>query len=246
MRRLLKTTIILTLVLLLAGPALAQRGQGRGGRGGFGPGGLILNKSVQTELKLTDDQIKKTKEAVDSIFSKHQEERAGLRNLQGDEQTEKRQELNKKVTEETNQALAGILKPEQSKRFKEITLQREGARAFNTDEVQAALKLTGDQKEKIKTINEDAAKDRQQLFPQGGRRGAGGGGGGAVDQAAFKEMMTKMAALEKETMDKISSVLTDDQKKAWKDMTGEHFEIKFDPPPRNRGEGGKAKEKDKQ
>jgi Spy/CpxP family protein refolding chaperone len=250
MLRLLKTTMILTLMCLLVGPALAQeRGQGRGGRGGGfggGPGMLIQNSSVQKELKLSDDEIKKIKEAVDGINSKHQEERAALRNLQGDERREKGQELGRKVTEETNQALASILTPEQSKRLKEITLQQEGARAFNGEEVQKALKLTDDQKDKIKTINEDAAKDMRELFPQGGRRGAGGaGGGGAVDAATFKEMQTKMAAIRKETLDKVTSVLTDDQKKAWKDMTGAPFEVKFEPRQGGRRGGDKAKEKDK-
>ncbi len=253
MRRLLKTTMILTLALLLAGPALAQEpGKGRGGRGGrggggFGPGMLIQNPSVQQELKLTDEEKQKIANAVESINSKHQQERTALRDLQGDERREKGQELGKKVTEETNQALSGILTPEQSKRYKEITLQQEGPRAFSTEEVQKALKLTDDQKDKIKTINEDAAKDMRELFPQGGRRGAGGGGGGgAVDQAAFKELQTKMAAMRKETLDKITSVLTDDQKKSWKDMTGQPFEVKFEPRQGGRRGADKAKEKDKQ
>jgi Spy/CpxP family protein refolding chaperone len=244
MRRLLKTTLILGLALLLAGPALAQRG----GRGpGGGGGGLVQNQSVQKELKLSEDQIQKVKEAVDGIRSKHQEERTALRSLQGDERQEKSQELNKRVAEETKQALAGILSAEQSKRLKEITLQQEGARAFNGEEVQKALKLTDDQKDKIKTINEDAAKDMRELFPQGGRRG-GGGGGAPPDPAVMKERMTKVAALRKENLEKVTSVLTDDQKKAWKDMTGAPFEVKFEAPQGGRrgGGGDKAKEKDKQ
>jgi len=245
MRDVLKTTIILSLALLLAGPALAQRGQGRGGRGGFGgPMMLIQNSSVQKELKLTDDQIQKINEARESINNKHKDERDALRNLEGEVQREKGQELRKKVTEETNQALAGILKPEQLKRYKEITLQQEGMRAFNTEEVQKALKLTDDQKDKIKTINEDAAKDMRELFPQGFRGRGGDKGGAPPDPAAFKERMTKIAAMNKETMERINSVLTGEQKKAWKDMTGEPFEIKYEPPQGRRGPG-RGGEKDK-
>jgi len=52
-------------------------------------------------------------------------------------------------------------------------------------------------------------------------------------------MQKKMAALNKETMEKVSGVLTDDQKKAWKDLTGEPFEFKPDP-----GQfGGRGKKK---
>jgi Spy/CpxP family protein refolding chaperone len=223
--------LVLGMALLLAGPALAQRGQGKGGGfgGGFGfggPGFLLMNSSVQKELKLTDDQIKKITDANESVREKHREDFEALGKLEGDERREKGQELRKQMADETNKALAEILKPEQNKRLKEITLQQDGARAFNNPEVQKALNLTDDQKEKIKTINEDAAKEREELFPRGRR-----GGGGGFDKDAFKEKMTKMAAMNKETLDKVTSVLTDDQKKTWKDMTGAPFEIKFEFPP---------------
>jgi hypothetical protein len=55
--------------------------------------------------------------------------------------------------------------------------------------------------------------------------------------------MTKMAALRKETMDKVTSVLTEDQKKTWKEMTGQPFEIKFEAP--QGGRRGRGQEKDK-
>jgi Spy/CpxP family protein refolding chaperone len=244
MRSVLKTLLVLSLAGLLAGPALAQRGQGRGGRGGFGgPDALALNPSVQKELNLSEDQIQKIKDVTQSIRDKHKDESDAVRNLQGDERREKNQELRKKISEETNQALAGILKPEQSKRLKEITLQQRGPQAFNDPEVQKGLNFTEDQKDKIKTINEDAAKDMRELFPQGGgRRGAGGGAG---DQAAFKELMTKAAAIRKETMDKITSVLTEDQKKTWKEMTGQPFEVKYEAPQGGRRGRGPGQEKDK-
>jgi Spy/CpxP family protein refolding chaperone len=245
MRSVLKTLLVLSLAGLLADPALAQRGQGRGGRGGFGgPDALALNPSVQKELNLSEDQIQKIKDVTQSIRDKHKDESDAVRNLQGDERREKNQELRKKISDETNQALAGILKPEQSKRLKEITLQQRSAQAFNDPEVQKGLNLTDDQKDKIKTINEDAAKDMRELFPQGGRQGAGGGGQ-APDPSAFKERMTKVAALRKETMDKITSVLTEDQKKTWKEMTGQPFEVKYEAPQGGRRGRGPGQEKDK-
>ncbi len=229
-----KSVLVLGLAALLAGPALAQRGPGGGGR--FGGGSLLDNQSVQKELKLTDDQIKKVKEVTQSVYDKHKEELDALRKEGRQAQPEKRQELFKTIGEERNKALAEVLKPEQSKRYKEITLQQRGAQAFNDEEVQKTLKITDEQKDKIKTINEDAAKERQELFP---RRG-GAGGGGRPDPAAFEEIRKKMAALNKETMEKVTAVLTDDQKKAWKDLVGAPFEIKFEPPQGRPGGGGQA------
>ncbi len=215
MRSVCKSMLVLGLALLLAGPALAQRGQGRGGFGGGfgGPGFLLQNPGVQKELKLSDDQVKQITQTTESIRDKHRDEFEALGKLEG--------------------------------RLKEITLQQEGARAFNDPEAQKALNLTDDQKEKIKTINEDAAKEMGDLFPPRGRRG-GGGGGAPPDPGAFKERMTKMAAMRKETLDKVTSVLTDDQKKTWKDMTGAHFEVKFEFPPGGPRGGGRRGGQDKQ
>ncbi|HMC90517.1 MAG TPA: hypothetical protein VKI17_13265, partial [Gemmataceae bacterium] len=59
------------------------------------------------------------------------------------------------------------------------------------------------------------------------------------DQA---EARKKMAAVQKETMEKITAVLTDDQKKTWKEMTGEPFEYKPDPGEGFGGRRGKKKD----
>jgi Spy/CpxP family protein refolding chaperone len=230
-----KSVLVLCLAAMLAGPALAQRGPGGGGR--FGGGSLLDNQSVQKELKLTDDQIKKVKEITQSVRDKHKEELDALGKQGPQADREKRQELFRTIREETNKALVDVLKPEQSKRFKEITLKQRGAQAFNDEEVQKTLNLTDEQKDKIKTINEDASKEMRELFP---RRGGAGGGGARPDPAAFEEMRKKMAALNKETMEKATAVLTDDQKKAWKDLVGAPFEIKFEPPQGRPGGGGQA------
>jgi Spy/CpxP family protein refolding chaperone len=224
MRTAFQGVLALGLAALLAGPIQAQRGRFGGGPGG---GSLLENQSVQKELKLSDEQIKKVKDITQSIREKHREELDGLFKQGPQADREKMQEVFKAIREETTKALADVLKPEQSKRLKEITLQDQGARAFNDEEVQKALKLSDEQKEKVKTINEDAAKERQQLFPRGG---GGGAGGRRADPGAFEEMQKKMAALNKETMEKVTAVLTDDQKKAWKDLTGEPFQVKREPP----------------
>ena len=46
--------------------------------------------------------------------------------------------------------------------------------------------------------------------------------------------MKKITELRKEANDKATALLTEDQKKSWKDLTGEPFEYKPEPPrPRN-------------
>jgi Spy/CpxP family protein refolding chaperone len=203
-----KIVVALGLVLVLAGTSQAQR-QGRGrGQGGVGGGELVNNESVQKELKLSADQITKVKDAIKEVQAKHKDDLAKLRDLQGDENRAQRAEIMKGVRADLKKAIAEVLTPEQQKRLHEIELQQAGARAFEQEDVQKELKLTDDQKEKIKTINADAAKARQELS-QGGQR---------PDRE-------KIQSLRKETNTKIMEVLTDQQKETWKKMTGAPFEI---------------------
>ena len=71
MRRLAQVGLTVAVAALLACPALAQQQQrqrqgGGRGQGGGGPLGLLRDKGVQQELKLTDDQVK----AVDAAAKK--------------------------------------------------------------------------------------------------------------------------------------------------------------------------------
>ena len=220
MRSISRAMLVLGLALLLAVPAYAQqrqRGQGRGGRGGggFGLAGLINNETVQKELKLNSDQVEKAKAAVQDVSEKHQGDRGQLQDLSPEERREKMTVINKTINEETMKALAGVLTPDQIKRLKQIELYNRGANAFTDPDVQKALNLNNDQKEKIKTIASDAQEEMR------GFRGQGGQGG---DRA---EMAKKMADFRKHTMEKVIAVLDNNQKEKWKDMTGTPFEVQM-------------------
>jgi len=246
MKALGKVVLTFGLAALVTLPAVAQQqqrgGRGFGGRGGFGgfggPGMLLQNEGVKKELKLTDEQAKKASEAVTKVREKHQDEFQGLRDLSQDERREKMTQITKVISDETTKALADILTPEQQKRLKQIQLQQRGPQAFSDPDVLKALKLTDDQKEAIKTINEDFTQDSRELFQSFGRgnRGAGRGLGGAGGFSP--ENQKKITELRKETMGKVMAVLKDDQKKTWKEMTGDPFEVRFEGQRGGRGGDG--------
>src|SRR5258707_7265875 len=126
------------------------------------------------------------------------------------------QEMAKKRTEMTTKFVKETLTSDQAKRYKEIQLQLGGlTMAANNEETSKALKITDDQKEKLKEITDQLNKDRRELFS---------GGGGFGDP----ETMKKVQALQKEASSKALEVLTSDQKKSWEEMTGKAFEIKMD------------------
>jgi hypothetical protein len=224
------------LVAVLAGTASAQRqrgGQGRGGFGGGGVGFLISNEAVQKELKMDKDQADKATEAVKKVREKHADDFSKLRDVPQDERRTKMQELSKEVNEETLKSVGEVLKPEQMTRLKQIELQRSSFAAFTRPDVQEALKLTTEQKEKVKTISDEANKDIQALRGAGGQgRGQGGAGGAGRGQGrgGFGANNEKVTALRKETNGKLVALLTDDQKKTWKGLTGDPFEVPFTRP----------------
>lgn len=197
--------------------AFAQQGGGggRGFGGGFG-GGLMptsmlaQQESVQAELKLTDDQKTKLKEAGEKA-------RAAFGGFGGgnNNRTEaEREEARKKAAEARQageKAVADILTPEQAKRVKEIALQQAGPMILASHEdTQKAVGITDDQKTKLKEVSDNLNSETRKLFQPGG-------GGG-------QDNRDKMRALRKDATDKVVALLTDEQKKTWEGLVGKKFE----------------------
>ena len=216
MRTFSKWVLALGLVALSASPALAQRG------GGFGRGGgamLLSNKGVQQELRADDAQAEKLDALAQEIGQKQREEFQKLQDLPDDQRREKMMELGRSMNTEVHKRLPEILRPQQVKRFTQIQLQSAGVNAFATPHVEDELKLTSDQKSKIHEINEDLNQSMRDAFSAG--------------QSDREAAMQKITQLRKQGMDKVVALLTDDQKKAWRDMTGEPYEVKFERRPNN-------------
>jgi Spy/CpxP family protein refolding chaperone len=226
----MRTLMALVLTAAMVAPVYAQRQRGQGGRGGmFGPpsGAMLLgSEDVQKDLKLTDEQKEKYKE-----FSTKQRE--AMRELfAGGERPdrEKMQEIMKKNQEEGAKFVKDNLTADQAKRLKQIGYQVGGVNVFASEDVQKELKLTDEQKEKIKGIMDQMRKDMADI-----RGGTGGGGGRPM---LTPEQQKKMEALRKEATEKVHEVLTADQKKTWETMTGPKFEGKIQPPGGGRRRGG--------
>jgi Spy/CpxP family protein refolding chaperone len=213
MRNVCAKVLTVSLVLLAASPAFAQRqGRGQGGPGGRGgfemtPSALLRMEKVQEELKLTDDQ----KAQFTKISDKYKDELATART---DMNREKMAELRKAETEDFDKAIPTVLKPDQAKRLKQLEVQAGGLRAFNKEDVQTALKLTDDQKKSIKESTDELTKDVQEMF-----QSAGG------DRTKMAENMAKIQTMQKEALEKTVNSLNDDQKKEWKELNGEKFEF---------------------
>lgn len=209
----MQITLAAAVVAMAVGPALAQQQRGRG-FGGFGGGTLFLltQKSVQEELKLSDEQVKKATE----LQEKQREAFQGLRDLSQEERRTKMQEM----TKTQNEAIAKLLKPEQLKRAKQIALQQQVrfgiGFALNNEEVAKSLKISDEQREKIREIQRNAFEEMRDL----GR-----------DEEGAKKRQEIMKA----TNEKVDGVLTAEQKTKLKELQGEPFKGEIQRPQFGRG-----------
>jgi hypothetical protein len=109
-------------------------------------------------------------------------------------------------------ALAEILTPQQLTRFKQISLQLKGPAAFLEADVQKELNLTGAQIDNIKTIQNDAGKQRKEIFAM-------------MKEGQFAEAQQKMLVLNKEIQTRTLGLLNARQKQHWQRMTGPEFKM---------------------
>jgi Spy/CpxP family protein refolding chaperone len=185
---------------MLSSVALAQPGGpgGPGGGGRFGFGGpmmLMRSEQIQKELEIVDDQL----EELEAIGEDMRDSFQGLRDMSQEERETKMREIAQEYEKRVNE----VLLPHQQKRLKQITVQfssrgREGIAGSLTDgDLAKELKITDEQKEKLRKAGEEART----------------------------EMEEKMRKFRSEMEEKILAVLTDEQRRQYKEMIGEPFEL---------------------
>src|SRR5262249_11198091 len=159
------------------------------------------------ELTLSRQELFKTRETLSQVRKKHIEAIDKLRNLKPQEQKAKRQELEQTISAEQLEALADVLKPEQRKRLKHIWIQSASNDAFGYHQAKKELDLTTEQLDKLTKIGTDFSKGMAEV--------------NRLAQARqFLAARQKDTALRKDTMKKAIAVLTAEQQKTWKEMTG--------------------------
>ena len=229
MKLVLRMILVAAMAVATLGTVSAQR---PGGGGGFVPsayGAVGTSEDLQKELKISDEQKTKLKEAMEPINKKRTE--LFTRGQGGQQQTdEQRKELTEKMVklaEETKAAVGTVLNAEQTKRIGQIDYQMMGIAAYSNAEVQKKMSFTDDQKEKVKATVEAYQKDREELNKDMPRRSQQPSD---EDLKKFADIRKKGVALSKEAQDKIVESLTAEQKKTWTDMIGEKVDVsKFMP-----------------
>ena len=198
----------LTFLLAMSQYAEAQRGGGR--FGGASLVRLVSLEEVQEELKLTDEQTKKAADLNEELRSDIREAFQAVRDAGGDF-AESREKM-RKLQQEASATFAEVLEERQQQRLREIFVQVNGASALSDKHVAIALKITDEQKKKLKQITADGFQTMRDAFQD-------------LRDAPQEERRDKFAELREKGSVQLLAVLTKEQTDAFEKMKGEEIEL---------------------
>jgi serine/threonine protein kinase len=183
---------------------------------------LLRHPDVLNDLELQGEDRETVKELVQRLEKHHQESFREFHKLP----QEARQKRFVEMALANEAALAEVLSRKQIARLHQIALQAQGPMAFRDPQVVASLKLSADQRKQIRGFESNLFFDKREFEkrdfdklgpPKGPKKGFDGKG-------MFEQrMMERRDAV----MKQIGEVLTAEQTKKWRDLTGERFDSKM-------------------
>jgi hypothetical protein len=187
---------------------------------------LLSQPAVLDDLSLSQEQRKKVGELLFQLGMQRVQSFRNFSQLSPEQREQRFLDLAR--TEDA--AVRKILAPEQLGRLGQIALQLQGPGALREPDVAAALKLTAQQKERIRAIEAESfivVLDRTHFggSPQDFRKVLGavlGAAGALMHPGRPPEIFPRTSELRiRGTNERILMALTEEQRKQWGEMTGE-------------------------
>jgi hypothetical protein len=178
----------------------------------LGPQFVVYREKVLDELKVSDDQREKLMQHLQDRIMETGPFLESLKDA-GPEREKKLEEHRKHAREKLAKQLKEVLQPEQLKRLRQVTLQQEGAFALGSEDVRKELKITQEQMMKFMSVVQDLQKSVQRLVKE------------AQSGGNPEEIRPKVEQLRKDHAKKLEAILTDAQRKQWKELLGPPFEL---------------------
>jgi hypothetical protein len=179
----------------------------------LGPPFVVFREKVLDELKVSDEQRDKLMQQLIERIMETGPFLDSLKDDTGPDREKKLDEHRKNAREKLAKQMKKVLEPGQLTRLRQVTLQQDGAFALSQDEVRKELKITQEQMMKFMAIMQELHKNVQTLVKE------------AQSGGKPEEIRPKIEQLRNEHAKKLEAVLTDDQKKQWKEMLGPKCEL---------------------
>jgi serine/threonine protein kinase len=198
---------------------------------GAGQLDLLSQAAVLDDLRATEEQRKRIAE----LFGQINKQREGTFREWGRLSPTEFQKHFLDSARANDAEVRQILTDTQRKRFGQIALQAQGLAAFREPEIASALKLTTEQRERIRAIEADTFRGGPPEGwppdgpPRGGHREGSPGGkrpeGPPPEKrnAWFEEMRKAQEQRRKEACNRGLALLTAEQLKTWNELIGEPF-----------------------
>lgn len=174
---------------------------------------LVFRDKVQEELKLSNDQRQQLMER----FPDHARETAKvfekIKDLKAEEREKEMQSHRQKAREKLASLLKETLKAQQLKRLRQVELQQQGLLSLGRPEIANELKITAKQRKQFLAVVLEMQKKIEPLI----RKAQSGG--------KPEEIWPEIIKIRKDHEGKIEAILSDSQKKEWKDALGEPFDL---------------------
>jgi hypothetical protein len=171
---------------------------------------LVCREKVQDDLKLTKEQKEKVDEHLQERLPDLMEFLQKLDGVKADEREKEVHAYRPKAQEKLTTFLKQTLKAEQLKRLRQLELQQEGPFALlHEPETGKALKVTDDQRKQFVGVVQELQKKIGPLIKE------------AQTGGNPEEIRPKVMTIRKEYEGKLEALLTDAQKKQWKEMLGQ-------------------------
>lgn len=180
---------------------------------------LLQQPSVQQELRLQPEQTQKAHQLAESYRQQIQ----GLGQLPREDAVKKALELQQTAERQ----LQELLTPGQLQRLKQIALQQIGPMALTRPDVAQTVGLTAEQKQQIRTLQEQFAKTAVQTAQNLQSLRSGG-------RPKLRELKSTLGAVQanlsyietakRETDARILALLTPEQKQKWEQAKGAPFQ----------------------
>jgi Spy/CpxP family protein refolding chaperone len=216
--KLLRAAALCAALIAITQNAVAAQ-KGRHHRGG--PAGLLMMPEVQRELRLDSEQLDRLENLHRDMGTRAKETFSGIQNLPREE----REKRFFAFGAEYNRRIAIILDDRQEERLKQLDYQRGGVRSLGRPDVAAELKLSSDQRDRIKSIFE-AEHGAMKAAVESIRSGT------VMTPPQREEIGRKFREVRQQTDARLLQVLTERQERQWQSLQGPPFKF-----PEFRGRG---------
>ena len=171
---------------------------------------MVFRDAVQEELKLTSEQKEKLEEHLRELLPDAMQFFQSMQGVKPEEREKEIKAYRPKVQEKLAAVLKETFKEDQRKRLRQLELQQEGAFTLfhGGPEVGKELKITDEQRKQFMAVVQEFQKKVGPLIKE------------AQSGGNHEEIHAKAMKIRKEHEGKIEALLTDAQKKQWKEMLG--------------------------